>query len=213
MRKIQLLSIFGFFFICTLGKLSAQVSGYSFAESAGTYSALGGTNSTATGDDGTQNGIPIGFNFVFGGTTYTHFCITTNGFIKLGNAATTIATGLANYSNSLSNTATNRPLIAAFWDDNNRNTGAITYTTAGSSPNRVLTVDWNNVNIGGGGSTSAADLASYQVKLYETTNLVELIYAGTMAAAGTLTASSGLNDNQELFRLLLPTTAFLLRRI
>jgi hypothetical protein len=195
MRKIKLISFFALFFACALSNLSAQVSSYSFVESAGAYSALAGTNSTATGDDGIQDGIPIGFNFVFGGTTYTHFCITTNGFIKLGNATTTISTGLANYSNSLSNTATNRPLIAAFWDDNHRNTGAITYTAGGTAPNRVLTVDWNSVNIGGGGTTSATNLASYQIKIYETSNIAEIIYSGTMAAAGTLTASAGLNDN------------------
>jgi GEVED domain/Secretion system C-terminal sorting domain len=195
MRKIKLITFFVIFFVCTFSNLSAQVSSYSFAESAGAYSALGGTNSTATGDDGIQNGIPIGFNFVFGGTTYTHFCITTNGFIKLGNAATTITTLSANYTNSLSNAATNRPLIAAFWDDNHRNTGTINYTTSGTAPNQVLTVDWNSVNIGGDGATSATNLASYQIKIYQTSNRVEIIYSGTMNAAGTLTASAGLNDN------------------
>jgi Fibronectin type III domain len=176
-------------------KLNAQVSAYSFAESAGTYAALGGTNSTATGDDGIQNGIPIGFTFTMGGTSFTHFCINTNGWIKLGNAATTI--GTSGWVNSLSNTATHRPLIAALWDDNHRNTGAITYSTTGASGSQVLTVDWNNVNIGGGGTTSGTNLASYQIKIYETTNVVEIIYSSTLNLAGTLSASIGLNDNSS----------------
>jgi GEVED domain/Secretion system C-terminal sorting domain len=192
MRKFTHILLFAAIFAFT-PKLFAQVSSYSFAESAGTYSVLGGTNSTATGDDGTQNGIAIGFNFNFGGTVYTHFCISTNGFIRLGNAATTIATG--HWTNGISITSTHRPLIAAIWDDNHRNTGAISYSTTGSSPNQVLTVDWNNVNIGGGGATSATNLASYQIKIYETTNIVEIIYGGTLAAAGTLSLSAGLNDN------------------
>ncbi len=191
MKKIYFL-IFAILSIAT--NINAQVGNYSFSESVGSYTALGGTNSSASGDDGIQNGISIGFNFVYGGTTYTHYCITTNGFIKLGSATTTINTGIPNYTNGLSNTATNRPLIAAIWDDNNRGTGAITYSTTGTAPNRILTVDWNNVNIGGDGSTSAANLASYQIKLYETSNVIEFIYAPTLAAAGTLTSSIGLND-------------------
>jgi hypothetical protein len=193
MKKIKLLLFLAVLFTTSLNKITAQVSSYTFAESAGTYAALGGTNSTATGDDGIQNGIPIGFNFVMGGTTFTHFCINTNGWIKLGNAATTI--GLSGWTNALGNAATHRPLIAALWDDNHRNTGAITYSTTGTAPNQVLTVDWNNVNIGGDGSTSAINLASFQLKVYQTTNVVEIIYSGTLALAGTLSASIGLNDN------------------
>lgn len=195
MRRIRLSLFAAVLFLCfSINASFGQAAGYSFSESAGTYAALGGTNATATGDDGIQNGIAIGFNFVFGGATYTHFSITTNGFIKLGTAATTITTGPSNYTNGLSNTATNRPLIAAFWDDNNRGTGAISYAVSGTAPNQVLTVDWNNVNIGGDGSTSATNLASYQIKLYQTTNVIEVIYDATMASAGTLTASVGLND-------------------
>ena len=190
MRKIYVF-LMGILLLSTATRLSAQVSAYGFAESSGSYAALGGTNSTATGDDGSQNGISIGFNFTYGGSVYTHFCINTNGWIRLGTAATTI--GAFSYTNLLSNTATHAPLIAAIWDDNHRNTGAITYSLTGAPGSQVLTVDWNNVNIGGGGSTSAANLASYQIKLYETTNVIEIIY-GTLNLAGTLTASIGLND-------------------
>jgi GEVED domain len=193
MKKIKLILFLAVLFVCNINKIAAQVSSYTFAESAGTYAVLGGTNSTATGDDGIQDGIPIGFNFTMGGTAFTHFCINTNGWIKLGNAATTI--GGSGWTNALGNAATHRPLIAALWDDNHRNTGAITYSTTGGAPNRILTVDWNNVNLGGGGSTSAVNLASFQIKVYETTNVVELIYSGTLALAGTLSASVGLNDN------------------
>lgn len=188
---------FSIILICILSAciMNAQsVSTYSFAESAATYSVLGGTNSTAVGDDGFQTGILLGFNFSFGGTVYTHICIGTNGFIKLGNAATTVTGAFGNYNNLLSNTATDRPEIGPFWDDNNRNTGAITYAVSGAAGSQVFTVDWNAINIGGVGATSATNLASFQVKLYETTNVIEFIY-GTMAAAGTLTASVGLNDN------------------
>lgn len=171
-----------------LGSVWGQVNNYSFAESAGTYSQVTGTNSTATGDDGTQTAIGIGFTFNFDNVNYTTFSITTNGMIRMGGGA--IASG---WVNSLGNTAALRPLIAPFWDDNHRNTGAITYATTGVAPNRVLSVSWHNINIGGGGSTSGTAFASYRLNLYETTNVIEFIYGPTMATAGTLSASVGIN--------------------
>lgn len=171
----------------------AQVSAYTFAESTETYAAVGGTNITATGDDGSQNGLPIGFTFKYGGSDYTTFSANTNGWIRLGANMPTSST----WDNTIfgGSATTHKPLIAAFWDDNHRNTGAISYALTGTAPNQVLEVGWNNVNIGGGGSTSATNFASFKLRLYETTNVVEFVYGGTMAAAGTLTASIGLNDN------------------
>jgi Secretion system C-terminal sorting domain/GEVED domain len=193
MKKITLLiafllsSIYGF----------SQASGYSFSESAGTYTPVVGTVSTATGDDTIQNSIPIGFTFKFEGVDYTHFCVSPNGWIKLGNATTIGSTGAANYTNNLSNTATNRPLLAVLWDDNHKNTGDIQFLLSGTAPNQTLEVGWNAVNIGGGGATSATELASYKIKLYQTTNVIEFVYGSTLGTAGALTASVGLNGTSS----------------
>ena len=168
---------------------------YAFSESTESYVAVSGTNSTATGDDGIQSAIPIGFTFNFDGTNYTDFGVSTNGWMKLG--ATAITTGAPNYTNGLSNSAANRPLIAAFWDDNHRNTGSMQYAVTGSAPNRILEVGWNNVNIGGSGATSATNLASYKIRLYETTNVIEIIYGPTMASAGSLSSSIGINGSSS----------------
>jgi hypothetical protein len=186
MKKITL----WLFALFTCWQMSAQVGAYSFTEGVSTYAALGGTNITATGDDSSQDGLPIGFTFTFGGTNFTTFSATTNGWIRLGNAmpASTFSNSAANFI-----AATHRPIIAPMWDDNHRNTGAISYSLSGVSPNQVLTVDYNAVNIGGGGATSATNLANYQIKLYETTNVVEFHY-GTMATAGALSATICLSD-------------------
>ena len=159
---------------------------YAFAASTGTFTAGGGTASTATGDDGTQTGIVIGFNFTYNATTMTQFGITTNGNIRLGTSAATTAP--ASFTNSIGAATTNT--IAPMWDDNHRSAGAINYIVTGSSPNRVLTVTWTNVSIGGGGSTSNST-SNYQVKLFETTNIIQLIY-GAMTAANGLSASIGI---------------------
>ena len=169
--------------------LNAQISAYSFSESTEAYTAVVGTNSTAAGDDGSQNAIPIGFSFNFGGTTYTTFSVNTNGFIRLGaNVAGT------SWTNNIATASTQNPLIAAFWDDNHRNTGSIQYALSGTAPNQILEIGWDNVNIGGGGSTSATNFASFKIRLYETTNVIEIVYGSTMATAGALSASVGLSS-------------------
>ena len=175
---------FLFAFFCK----AQTVSGYGFSQSTETYIAVNGTSSTATDDDGTQDAIPITFTFPFGGAYYTTFSISTNGFIRLGNNI-----GGNNWVNNFANDLDQAPVIAVFWDDNNRNTGDIQYAVSGSAPNRMLEVGWNLVNIGNGGNTSATS-ASFKVRLHETTGQIEFIYGAIMNWAGNLTATIGLND-------------------
>ena len=173
--------------------VSAQVSAYSFTEGVSSYAPLvGGTaiNNGGDSDDGIQGPTNIGFTFNFGGVNYTQFSVNTNGLVKLG--GTTI--GGSAWTNVISNTATHRPLIAALWDDGNQNTGSITYLTSGTAPNRVFEINFNGVNIGGGGATSATNRVSYSIKIYETTNVVEFDYGSTLATAGAMSASIGIND-------------------
>ncbi|MFT6638129.1 MAG: hypothetical protein ACJAYP_000698 [Flavobacterium sp.] len=184
MKKITLL----FTFLIALGYSSyAQVSAYSFSESTEAYAQITGTTSTATGDDGSQNTIAIGFTFNFDGTNYTTFSINTNGFIRLG---ATIAA--SPWTNSLANAAAQRPLIAPFWDDNNMTGGEIRYSVTGTSPNQVLTINWHNSKIGSTGST-AGPAVSTLLRLYETTNVIEFIYSNPYTTTNTVTASVGLN--------------------
>ena len=165
-----------------------QASLYSFSETTETYVPVVGTNSTATGDDGSENAVAIPFVFKFEGITYTTLSINTNGFVRLGSNI-----GGSPWSNNLGNAAPQRPLLAPFWDDNHRNTGKIEYATSGIAPNRIFEVGWDSINIGGGGSTSSTLLASYKLRIYETTHTIEFIYGPTMDPAGTLTASVGIN--------------------
>lgn len=188
MKKITLF----LFALFTCWQINAQVSAYSFSETTETYAQITGTTSTATGDDGTQTNIPIGFTFNYGGINYTVFGISTNGIIRLGSNATdtAIATG---WTNGLSNTAGNRPLIAALWDDNHLGAGTIRYAVTGSSPNQVLTVNFHNTKIGGGGTNGGADVSTI-IRLYETTNVIEIVYSNPFTTVNAVSASVGLND-------------------
>lgn len=186
--KKTTLGLIASLFLCA-SAAGQSVSGYSFSESAETYIPVDGTLSSAAGDDGSEDSIPFGFSFPFGGSFYTTFSISVNGFIRLGNPI-----GDTNWTNVLDAAAAQRPLIAAFWDDHNSGTGAINYALSGTAPNRIVHVGWHNINPSGGGGTSETAFGSFSMRLHETTGIIEFVYAPTITAVGTFTASIGLND-------------------
>jgi trimeric autotransporter adhesin len=178
-----------------VGGAGNTVDKYAFAASSATFAPLsGGTNSTASGDDGSENGIAIGFPFTYNGVAQTTFSINTNGFIKIG----------ANVQGSpwVNGLGTNTNIVGAMWDDNNRDTGSISYLTTGTAPNRVLTVEWNSITIGGGGSTGFPN-SSFQVQLFETTNQIKLNYGGLDDSNG-ITASIGISGASGKFLSVTP---------
>ncbi|WP_226171770.1 fibronectin type III domain-containing protein [Hymenobacter lucidus] len=136
--------------------------------------------------------IPLGFSFVFDGSTYTQVKASSNGYLSFNTA------GTANHSGALATAgATTRPLVAPLLDDLDGNpTGATatgTYITTGTAPNRVFTFEWLNWEWRWDAS---APVLSFQVKLYEGTNRVEFIYrqeSGATTATATSGASIGLS--------------------
>jgi len=188
MRKIySILSVFFFSLFAT--SVNAQVGTYVFVPSAGTYSSLTGTTtSTATGDDGTQN-VALGFNFIFGGVSYSNTVLSTNGAMKLAADGTT--TFGSSWVNAMSNTY-GAPIIGGIWDDNNASGGSVVYVTSGTAPNRTFSAEWINVHMGGGGSTGTGT-ATFSITLAETSNIITIRY-GTVAAMTSSSAAIGLND-------------------
>ena len=161
---------------------SQTISSYTFSSTAGTYTAVAGTTiSTETWDDqSTTTVLPIGFSFNFGGTIFTDFGVNANGWIRLG------ANPVSSYT-PISSQITN-DIIAPFARDLQGQTGSsIQYTTTGSAPNRILTVQWTNYRRYGGSGQSY----NFQIKLYETSDVVEFVY-------GTITpnSTSTFNTNQ-----------------
>jgi len=130
-----------------------------------------GTNTLLTGDDVNAGPFNIGFTFPFYGTNYTQAYININGTVNFG-------AGYNRYSNVPLNTAISGTNIAdnsiyAFWDDLNTN-GAqnIYYATVGTSPNRKFVTQWTNIYFHG----TSIQLGTFQVILYEGTNVVQLQY-------------------------------------
>ncbi len=185
--------------------LKAQVADLIFSLDNTTYTEI--TGGTALGNETTDDqkfvdpsvplggtaftgvGLPIGFNFVMNGQTFDRFAVNANGWISLGKSSLTPAVDLNSTSayTPLSSTYVHTPnylrtRIAPFARDLQAQTGAeIRYQTLGAAPNRVLVVQWKNYKKYG--SSGTGDSYNFQIRLYETTNVVEIVY-------GTITNNS-----------------------
>jgi hypothetical protein len=165
-------------------QMNAQVNAYSFSQTSGTYTEITGGTVLGTGtvDDTSYPAIPIGFNFIFGGTSYTDISINANGMIALG---TTISYSYTPLSDGFSS----NNAIAALGDDLQGNAaGELSYLLTGSAPNQVLTVQWKNYRA----YNTTGDNYNFQVKLYETTNNIDVVYGAFTKNATAQTNQVGL---------------------
>ncbi|HRU16436.1 MAG TPA: fibronectin type III domain-containing protein, partial [Bacteroidia bacterium] len=160
----------------------AQIAGYGFTQVAGSYSPVsGGTQLIAAAvDDGSSAATNIGFTFNLAGTNYTQFVANSNGHIRLG------ATNPTSSYSPISTTS-NTGAISGFGRDG-RTGGAVVYLLSGSAPNRVLTIDYPDFNAT---YSPATYKQSFQIKLFETTNVIQIIY-GPNASPTTYTCQVGI---------------------
>lgn len=173
-----------------LGSLSfAAVAEYSFAQAPSTYTELTAPTQIhgSDVDDAMSPVIDIGFNFAYSDGVYTQFKANSNGFITLNPSS---STGLSN------NLTTQLLIIGGVWDDLKTNTdGSVSYELSGAAPNRVLTVQYKNLKWYY--SASPVNLVNFQIKLYETTNQVEIVY-GTLGDAPGTSASASIGISGEI---------------
>ncbi len=169
--------------------IRAQVSSYTFTPLNGTYTQLtGGTNVNAIEDDDVYSApINIGFNFVFNGTTYTQVVASSNGWLSFNTA--TASSGITNDLDNSSSTI--RPLVAPLWDDLDGfdGPGQASYTVSGVAPNRIFTFEWRDWEWDFGADVP---VISFQVKLYETTNVIDFVYRSEGGSVVSADASIGI---------------------
>ena len=192
-----------------------QASSSSFTQSSSTYTPI--TGGTMLGADNTDDqrfvdpaitlggttatgvGFPIGFNLTFNGFVYDRFAVNANGWISFGSSASTPSVNINSSSSynplSSTSTTTTNDLVARFAplgrDLQSQVGGEIRYELSGTSPNQVLTVQWTNYRK----YAATGDSYNFQVKLYETTNVLRAIY-GTMTSSGTsTTVQTGIRAN------------------
>ena len=161
-----------------------------------TYTDLGTTGTaitTANTDDANSAAQAIGFSFSYGGTAYTQFVLNTNGFIKLGSTAPSSAalfideTDGSSIVDPFQGAETN--IIAPLNVDLKAGaTSGTEYrvTTTGTAGARVCTIQWKNVQDKANVRPTQYTNMSFQVRLYEGTNVIELVYDA--ATAGTPTS-------------------------
>jgi hypothetical protein len=150
-----------------------------------TNMTTGTTQLVAAEQDDTASTVTnIGFDFYFQGVRHTQFSVNSNGLLRLGAAAVQGSTPykpLAQAGLSL--------LTAYGADQATHTTGKVHFKVTGSAPNRMLVVEWLNMqsNFHPGG---AADL-TYQIRLFETTGVIQYVYGkATMSALGAADVNS-----------------------
>ena len=165
---------------------------------AGTYTDLGTTGAaiiTANTDDANSAATPIGFTFAYNGGSFTQFVLNTNGFVRLGAAA---PSGTVLYPSQVSASIVD-PLTSADPADTNlllpfnqdlgpgNGAGGTEYrvSTTGTAGSQVCTIQWKNISdkTDGTADSQYANF-SFQLKLYEGTNLIEFVYNTATASTG-----------------------------
>ncbi len=167
-------------------KIQGQnVSSYTFAAVSGTYTNITGTTIHAAAvDEACTSAIPIGFTFNYCCNNFTTVSVSSNGWLSFNSTTSSTLT-----NNLTSNTIGN--VVAPLWDDEQVYTGGtVSYTTTGTSPNRIFTVQWSTMEWD---YSASGDVISFQAKLYETSNKIEFIYNRGATAVSSGSASIGLS--------------------
>jgi GEVED domain-containing protein/putative BNR repeat neuraminidase len=165
-------------------------SGFYFSQSTTTYTpAVGGTILCAGStfcDDLTFTNIPLGFTFNYNGTAYTACGAICNGWILMG-------TGTPLNSYTPLSDASNFNVIAPFARDllgymGGTGSDTLRYLTTGIAPNRVFTIEWYHWGIYSTGNNEI----NFQIKLYETSNIIQFVYQPTVPTTSITDVQVGL---------------------
>jgi hypothetical protein len=149
-------------------------------------------------DEGISVPINIGFSFVYQGIPYTQLKISTNGFVTFNLAA---ITGMP--TNDLSGNL-NRPILAPLWDDMRTSAAGNVNYRLGPNPaiplKNVLTIEWKLMNWN---RSTTQEVISFQVKLYDSTNVIEFLYRSENFNSTKGTASVGISGtcNNDFYSL------------
>ncbi len=143
------------------------------------------------GDVITTISLPFTFNYM--GSPYTDIHVSTKGIAEFG-------TSLLCWSNTYLYTTSNpNNVLALWWDDlrlvySSGPMGRIRYLTQGTAPNRVFIIEWNKVSPYG--DSTGTTWATFQLRLYETSNVIEFVY-DTAFFGGTYNYSASIGIKGE----------------
>jgi hypothetical protein len=141
--------------------------GYSFSAEVGNYTSISGTRVNTLENDDVTTVIPLGMTFQFAGSNYTSILASSNGWVAFD--------PLSSDSRRSNDLSTSEKVLAPLWDDlaAGHSTSSAVYGVSGIAPNRVFTLEWQNWSWYYFCNCNAV---SFQLKLYESTNVVEFVY-------------------------------------
>ncbi len=131
---------------------------------------------TGTSDSRKSDLLNIGFDFVFGGQTYTQFSVNSDGNLRFGSTLT----GTSYYTNpfSAANANQNNPKINFLGCDGfMSDSGYVHVELTGTAPERVLVVEFATSTYN---TTSRLSILRWQVQLFEGSNNIQVVFASTM---------------------------------
>ncbi len=196
MKKITLLLALFVTHLACFG----QVSSYTFASSSGTYTPLSGGTAlvppgsgiSGTGWSSQNFNIVLPFVFFYNGIGYSDVYVNSNGFLTFGKSALasngrpsivndgqsgSICGFAASNGYGYTGSASGRIWLGTLLDFSNSN--PIQYATIGSAPNRVFVVQWTDcegANAYYPTSGGASESVTFQIRLSETTNTIDIVY-------------------------------------
>jgi len=139
-------------------------------------------------DDSTTPVAALPFSVQLHGAAVTHFSVASNGFAQLyPSAMGTTSTAFTNAT--IPSMGTPNHYVAPFWDDLGPSamTVGVRVATLGAAPNRRFVIQWTDWSL----LSDDTSRLTFQAKLFETTNVVELHYCALTAAAAYVARASG----------------------
>ncbi|WP_040497242.1 hypothetical protein, partial [Fulvivirga imtechensis] len=140
-------------------------------------------------DDDLSPAVSIGFTFNFFGTDYTDIYISSN-----GNVAFTAYAESIFWNTSIPAPESPNNMIAVMrtdLDPNVTTTDRIKYRVEGTAPNRVFILFYEDVERFG---TGTGDIVNVQLKLFETTNVIEIHTTENSASVASETTLQGVEN-------------------
>ncbi len=169
------------------------------------YAEVSGGSPGPKGDD-FQKAFALPFGFKYDGYTYDSLQISTNGWVEFGSGASGSSRGLSSSgqlgayyvtNSNLGNTERPTKIIAPWWFDMESGESGggnnITYQTIGSAPDRIVVVQFKNVR--SYYDPSITTFLNFQVRLYETSNQIDVCYGPLIAGTTLSGAAMGMKDH------------------
>lgn len=177
------------FLVPRSGSAQLVADNYDFSAFSSTFSYINGTPLTAIQADDAVTSVNLPFTFKYNETDYNRVWVSSNGWMSFENPGTNSYSGNNLQSSGLRN------VLAPLWDNLSGSlvifgtSPSASFQTAGVAPNRILSVQWRNWKWNRNGS----NVISFQIKLYEGTNVIEFCYQRETGAVSGGSASIGVS--------------------